>query len=378
MKAKTIQGISPEEIDISLSENINDDFSPTLAIAFVPVNQDWKDVRKLLDDHKISIFGATTDTQFTDEGIQENGIVILLLDMNPTYFKILVKDVDPTDARESGSQIATFGMNSFDNPAFIISAAHIELPYEIIIKGLVEKTGANIMLAGGVAGSSITFEGIIFTNDQHTNKGVISLILDRDKIEMAGIAVSGWKPVGTEKTITKCVGPWIHTIDDTPAMEVIQKYLGDELFDDSNKEDIVRINTAYPLQVKREVGSPSMRPTLLLNVKEKSVLSGGSIAEGETFRFSLPPDFDVIETVVESSKSIKENVMPDVDAVLVFSCVGRLESLGPMINKEIEGLAETWDKPMAGFFSLGEFGRVSGGIPEFHGTTCSWLALKEK
>jgi hypothetical protein len=33
---------------------------------------------------------------------------------------------------------------------------------------------------------------------------------------------------------------------------------------------------------------------------------------------------------------------------------------------------------MIGFFSLGEFGRVANGKLEFHGTTVSWAALKEK
>ena len=55
-----------------------------------------------------------------------------------------------------------------------------------------------------------------------------------------------------------------------------------------------------------------------------------------------------------------------------------MESLGPMIDKELEGLTQTWDKPMIGFFSLGEFGCAEGGVPEFHGTTCSWVAIKEK
>lgn len=378
MKAKTIQGFSSEDIHIALSESINDDFAPSLAIAFVPVSQDWEAVRKLLDDRKIRIFGATTDTQFTNDGIQENGIVIMLLDMNPEWFKILLTKIEPEKAQKTGNQIGEFGIKNFKNPGFILSAAHIEMPFEVIIESIVASAGTEIMLAGGIAGSSQTFAGTIFTNEQHTNMGFIALILDRDKINMSGIAVSGWKPVGTEKTITKCVGPWIHTIDDTPAMDVLQKYIGDEIYDDSQKADIVRLNTSYPLQVKREVGSPIMRPTLLLNVKEKSVLCGGSVSQGEQFRFSLPPDFDVIESVGKSSRIIKGKEMPEADALLVFSCIGRYESLGPMINKEIEGLAETWSKPMVGFFSLGEFGRVSGGIPEFHGTTCSWVALKEK
>ena len=33
---------------------------------------------------------------------------------------------------------------------------------------------------------------------------------------------------------------------------------------------------------------------------------------------------------------------------------------------------------MAGFFSLGEFGKLDDSRPEFHGTTVSWVALKEK
>jgi len=70
--------------------------------------------------------------------------------------------------------------------------------------------------------------------------------------------------------------------------------------------------------------------------------------------------------------------MPDADAMIVFSCIGRLGSFGPMISTEIEGLAATWKKPMVGFFSLGEFGKLDEHRCEFHGTTVSWVALKEK
>ena len=70
--------------------------------------------------------------------------------------------------------------------------------------------------------------------------------------------------------------------------------------------------------------------------------------------------------------------MPNADALIIFSCVGRLASLGPMSSAEVEGLAGTWSSPMIGFFSLGEFGKVDDSRCEFHGTTVSWVALKEK
>ena len=122
-----------------------------------------------------------------------------------------------------------------------------------------------------------------------------------------------------------------------------------------------------------------MRPTLLANLEDQSILCGGIVENGDVFRFSLPPDFEVIDKVIESSIEIKKNNMPDADALIVFSCVGRFASLGPMINYELEGLTKTWHKPMIGFFCLGEFGKATGGDKaEFHGTTCSWVALKEK
>jgi len=62
----------------------------------------------------------------------------------------------------------------------------------------------------------------------------------------------------------------------------------------------------------------------------------------------------------------------------MFSCVGRLANLGPMVTQELEGMAATWNVPMAGFFSLGEFGKLDDTRPEFHGTTVSWVALRER
>jgi hypothetical protein len=66
------------------------------------------------------------------------------------------------------------------------------------------------------------------------------------------------------------------------------------------------------------------------------------------------------------------------DAVLIFSCAGRLSALGPMAREENEGLYNVWNAPMAGFYTYGEFGKGPNGKHEYHSTTCSWVALKEK
>ena len=183
----------------------------------------------------------------------------------------------------------------------------------------------------------------------------------------------------TTKKITKCEDSWALTIDNEPAMHVIQRFLGNDIVrDNSEGSGFVPTDLGYPLQFQRASGNAIMKPALFFNPADQSVMIAGGAKEGDHFRFSLPPDFDVIDKVVETTRICKEKEMPDADVLMVFSCVGRLGTFGPLISTEIEGLASTWGKPMVGFFSLGEFGKLDEGQCEFQGTTVSWVALKEK
>jgi len=378
MKAKSIKAGSAEEIQMALQQTVADGFKPTLALVFLSVMNEIEAVCSILDKESIPIFGATTFAEFTEQDAENVGIAVLLLDINPAYFKIILKGNEEGSGLEIGRHIGETGKKTFANPAFIISSANYKIHGESIIKGMVEKAGEDVTIVGGKAGEIINMEGKVFTSSQSSDNAVISLILDQDKITLKGMAASGWKPAGTEKKITHCKGPWIYTIDDQPAFDIVKKFLGNDIVQDKNKEGIVKLNIIYPLQLYRESGSPYMLPILFANTEDNSVMLAEEVPEGSLFRFSMPPDFDVIDMVIKSCQEVKEKEMPDADALVIFSCIGRLGSLGPMASKEVEGLAGTWNSPMIGFYSLGEFGRVANGNTEFHGTTVSWVALKEK
>ncbi|MEO6253192.1 MAG: FIST N-terminal domain-containing protein [Ferruginibacter sp.] len=378
MKAKSIKGNSLTAIETVLADSKIDGFRPTLAFVFITNIEHANDLRSLFVKNGIAIFGASTSEIFTEQGIEPDDILVLLLDIKTEYFKIVLKDYNEASPYESARHAGGAGMQAFKNPAFIISSADIRIPGEDLINGLMDAAGSDVNIIGGMAGDQANFTGIVFTNDSSSTCGLLALIIDQDMIIVNGMAVSGWRPVGTEKEITKAEGSWIYTIDNEPAMNIIKKFLGNEISLSNQTEGVVPLNIDFPLQVQRESGTPMMRPVLLWNTADQSVMIGGRAKEGAKFRFSLPPDLDVIDTVVESSRIIKEKNMRDADALIVFSCVGRLGSFGPMISTEIEGLAATWNKPMIGFFSLGEFGKLDDSPCEFHGTTVSWVALKEK
>jgi hypothetical protein len=371
MTAKSIKGNTPEEIQSALVKSMEDGYQPTLACVFLSRMDDADAVTGIMDSQNMAVFGASTSQKFSEQGIDEDGIVVLLMDMKPANFNIILKDFrSAASAYEAASEVGEAGKKSFDRPAFIISTADITISSELVIRGLLDKGGKDATVIGGGAGEHANFQGIVFTNHSKSNCGMISLILDEDNVDVKGVAISGWKPIGTEKKITRSESNWVYMIDNEPALDVVQKFLGREI----ELSDV----EVFPLQVQRTEGKPMMRPILLWNKENRSIMLGGPVEEGASFRFSLPPDPEVIDTVIKSATTIKEKELPDADAMLIFSCMGRLTSLGPMVSMELDGLAATWNKPLAGFFCLGEYGKLDNTRPEFHGKTVSWVALKEK
>ena len=136
--------------------------------------------------------------------------------------------------------------------------------------------------------------------------------------------------------------------------------------------------TNFPLQLQRETGDPVMRPGLVVDWNDHSFYCSGTVPQGSKVRFSLPPDFDVMEKVIHNTQEMKATEMPEADALIVFSCAGRIVALGPLMNKEIEGVKNVWNVPMVGMFSNAELGRATGGNLEMHNLTTCCVALKEK
>ncbi len=381
MKAKSIKGKSSEEIKTALAESMADGFKPTLGFVFVPTHFQYNDIVDVLDEHNIAIFGANTPDKFTDQGMENELATILLLDLDPTYFRIVIKSL-PVGDYEAGvntaREIGQTGCSQFKRPAFILSVAQAEVPGEALVEGFLSGAGDDAQVVGGFSGGKPYWsDHAVFTNKEQSQQGVICLIIDQDRVEVHGLAVSGWKPVGTPKTVTRSEGNWVYTIDDEPALDVLLRFTGAKVDINESDDLLMQIGT-YPLQVIGNEGGPAMKPPLMFNKETGAVLCGGRIPEGAKIRFSLPPEFDIVETVIDSARDVKEQVLPEADALLIFSCIGRQMSLGPLIDEEINGLNDVWKVPMIGYFSLGEFGATKGGKATFQGTTCSWVALKEK
>jgi hypothetical protein len=387
MKAKSIKGKSTEDIQLALDQIMAEGFQPTLAILFLSIKQDRAAVSGLLDEKGIQIFGATTAGEFIDGDIEEGSIVMMLLDMDPGYFKIEFLEINPQTALEDAKKLGVIGKETFNNPALIIATGGVFIDGDQIMEGIkqgFEKPASSaereVTVFGGMAGDDlIADKPLVFTNGKSKDNALIALIIDEDKIDVRGIASCGWKAVGTTKTVTKSEGNIVYTIDDKPALDMLMKYLGVDVKKDDNKDIVTFLNSwYYPLQLERENGDTVIRATRFANSENRSLICTGSVPQGSHIKFSLPPEFDAIETVVTECESIKDNPHQQADALIMFSCVSRHLSFGALMKEEIDQVKNVWNAPMAGFFTYGEYGKSKIGNNEFHNNACCVVALKEK
>lgn len=384
MKAKSITGNSVNEIEVALQRSLSDAFQPTLGIVFISITKDSKGVSELLRKQNIDVIGATSCHEFIEGHQSEGGIVILLLDVSRDNYTILFEEIGSGMLQDAATRLSTSAREKFANPSLILLSTSLTetgvmLDGETLIRSMEKVFGPHVNLFGGMAGDDMTFQGpYVFTAHQSTTYGFAAVVFNEDVIEMHGVALSGWKSIGVTRTITKSKKNFLYEIDGKPALEMYLRFLGED-FDTTQDQAkfFDGVGLHYPLQIERKDREPMMCNPMGYSKDENALVLESDVEEGARFRFSTPPDFDIVETVVDKSKEIRKANDADADALLIFSCASRLSALGPMAQQENDGLAEVWNAPMAGFYTYGEFGRAINGKHEFHSTTCSWVALKE-
>lgn len=372
MKVHSFHCESPEELKKMVLEQYPA-FQPTLAVVFCSSGQDINAIRSVFNALAIDLVGCTTAGEIADAQLYEQSIVVMLLAIDRSFYRVLLETFDAQGVGPTAEALGKQAVAAFKHPGGIMLTGGLTIDAELVIESLRKGAGKSIPMYGGMAGDDLEMrETIIFDNVTVSSQGLLLLLLDTDHVSLQGVAVSGWEPIGGVNTITKAEGNIIYTINDERAYDVFIRYFG------LSEEDVlISIQTNYPLQIYKEGGYSVLRSPIVVNDKDGSITLSASVKEGEKFRFSSSPGFEVIDMAISKFQDFRQKVA-DADALILFSCKGRHGAFGPLLEDEVNGIFREWKKPMIGFLSYGEFGDTGEGRCEFHNSTCSLAILKEK
>jgi hypothetical protein len=372
MKPLVFSVSSVEQIEGHIQSARQDGLTPTLAIVFSSVAHNLTEVGAVFAKYDIDVFGASASGEITNDEVHEGSITVMLLDISRDAYRLNVFDGKGKTSNQVGQSVAEWAETVYDDLACMVMSAGLRADGDQIVNGIIYAMERQIPLFGGFAGTdpgiALAPETFVFDSSQVLADGVVALIFDRNAIELQGIAASGWKGIGTPKTITKAAGNIVYRIDDEPALDVYNKYL--DIGDDPT------LATEYPLVWIREDGSSVMRAAMWIN-DDKSIMYGGTVPEGAKVRFGMSPGSEIIEHAIEHMSEFSRQSSRS-DAIVLFSCKARHLALGPMVEDEISAIRKLWDVPLVGFFTFGEIGPGAQGRCDFHNYTLVPVLIHEK
>ena len=250
----------------------------------------------------------------------------------------------------------------------------MDINIDLLISGIVRHIDKSAPLFGGLSGANFDpTSPVVFGNAGVFQKGVGIVGFDLNQIEVEGIVTSGWRSIGTPKTVTESRDNVVFSIEGIKASEVMLKYLRLS----GNKERPYAME--YPIEVTREDGSRIIRSVFSLDEETGAAYYAGNIPEGSKIKFCSPDIENTIQNTLSAIDRFRERYLSQKpDAVLLFSCNIRKVSFGEAIKTEIQAIRDTLMAPVAGFFSYGEIGRDDYGNCEMHSTTLAIVALRMK
>lgn len=376
MKTKTILIRDPKSLDQQLRQLSEEGFFPTLALIFSSVSLPLKEMAGVLVDRNIAVVGASSCGEIIGDieevQITDSSAVVMLLDVHPNVFKIYFNEGTNDDCFKLGAETARLTLDGFNKQSLIVMASGMKTDGQALVEGMMEVVGQQVPIFGGLAGDDAIFEETwVFYNNQFSNHGVVMLSFDQSRIEVTGMATSGWISLGADLRVTSAKGNVVYSIDGQPALDKYMKYLS------VSEHDLPAIGVEYPLMIKRGNTENALRAVMAVDKEARSLVFAGSVPEGSVVNFSSSPGFEVIEVTRRNIESFDDNNNKP-EACILFSCMARHLALGPLISDEVNIAVKKWQAPLVGFFTYGEIGTNPKQHCDFYNQTFTVALLREK
>lgn len=376
MKTKLIQSNQEQDLREEILAFKAENNRSTLGFVFSHPHEGLSNLPALFNELDVDIIGSSSAGEIANRDFSDGSITVLLCDLPENSYQILCDEYGEMGEGKMAELISAKAKGLYNQPSVILFSGGIQRDGVSLVKGIQKNLGTDVPIFGGLAGDGGRFQ-TTYSLSRHKayDDGLVALIMDNEKVKVAGLAVSGWKGIGKRQKISKATGNKLYQIDNEPALDVFIKHFGLENFHENDKE-LFAIPGQYPLELVGE-GFQKLRSILGYDKEERSLLLAGGVEEGQEFKFCLSPPFEVIDSSVNQFKDFKNNHQ-DVDAALLVSCMARRMVFGPLIQKEIEGIYNQWEVPMAGYFAYGEIGKISASTGcDFHNCTSSLFTLTE-
>jgi len=332
-----------------------------------------------------AILGCSTGGQITGRGIVEHGVTAVALSFRATRHRLAHRQIadqqgTPSEASRALGKSIGEELQADDLAGIFVLSDGLRVNGSALVAGLVDAVGGRVPVSGGLAGDGANFGlTLVGANGAPTEGCVGAIGFYGAALRFATGTGGGWEAFGPRRRVTFSDGSTLLALDGHPALELYERYLGDEA------AALPSSGLLFPLKVwdPKEPRSAVVRTLLGVDRGDNSLIFAGDMPQGWCAQLMRGTIDGLCDGAHDAAQRASDNLgvgLCDETLALMVSCIGRRLLMGQRTMDEIEAADEALPKSAVriGFFSYGEIAPDSvSRVCKLHNQTMTVTLLAE-
>ncbi|WP_373990812.1 FIST signal transduction protein [Duganella sp. BuS-21] len=328
------------------------------------------------------IVGCSSGTIIEGQYVADDSATALAVGFDHTPVRLATHPCPgPEHSREAGRALGA-RLAAADLSALLILSDGLHVNGSALIAGLRAEVGEDVAISGGLAGDGPRFARTLVHADGAPQSQLVAAIgFYGPHIQITHGSVGGWDVFGPNRTVTASTGQVLQSLDHKPALDLYERYLGDEA------ADLPSSALLYPLQIW-DVERPRhslVRTVTAIDREARAMGFAGNIPQGWHARLMrgrleglIDGASDAAQHALDAMRARSPGATPQL--CLTISCVGRRLLMGQRTEEEVRGVAEVLGAGVEqiGFYSYGEIApHQDSGVCDLHNQTMTLTLFAE-
>jgi hypothetical protein len=327
------------------------------------------------------IVGCSTGGQIRNDDVSDDEIAAVALRFKSTRLRLAnAAAPGPEHSRQCGEAIGS-ALNADELAGIFVLSDGLNVNGSELVAGITGVVGHKIPLTGGLAGDGAKFEQTLVGADCAPGTGIVAAVgFYGSDVRIGHGSAGGWDEFGPRRRITRSTGNVLHELDGEPALNLYERYLGEE-----ESRGLPGTGLLFPLLI-RDPDRPDhdvVRTILAVDREGRSMTFAGDMPDGWVAQLMRGNFNRLAAGAAEAARQARSGLGQSGDgdglAVLV-SCIGRRLLMGQRTVDEVEAAGLELGSRMSrvGFYSYGEISPHSAtGMCQLHNQTMTVTAITE-
>ncbi|MBP0462374.1 FIST C-terminal domain-containing protein [Roseomonas sp. PWR1] len=326
------------------------------------------------------VVGCSTGGQSLGLEVEEDGAVGAALRFAGTRVRLATENAIERGASHACGRRLGAALAAPDLAGVLVLSDGLHVNGSALAAGITERLGPGVPVSGGLAGDGAAFAATLVGAGEAApaERRVAAIGFYGPSVRFGHGSAGGWRRFGPERRITQADGPVLHELDGAPALDLYERYLGDEA------QGLPGSALLFPLRIWNPArpGHELVRTVLGVDKAARSMTFAGDMPAGWRAQLMRGGVDGLVSGAAEAARAAAqrcEGAAGDGLALLV-SCIGRRLLMGQRTAEEIEAVAAQFPpgQPILGFYSYGELSPLAAsGHCELHNQTMTVTLLRE-